>query len=350
MSPMVVDAVAASIAEWTGRGTVEICWHGGEPLATGLVYLGRLMDRFTGLDVAHGVQTNATLIDQKWADFLAERNVHVGVSIDGPPNDNRQRIDWAGKPAFAHITRGIRLLATRGIDVSVIAVVSDPTPQRARALYAFVVQLGAVWLGVNIEEREGVNRRRMAPTQAEVVEFWAALIEEWRANPVVRLREASRVLDYVEQVLNGATTDDPADSAIEVDPLPTVAWDGSVTLISPELAGFRSDHYGDFACGNVLHASLNQIIGRGMSARWISDYVRGVEQCRASCPYFAFCGGGPPANRYFEHGRLDTTRTDHCQNSKIALMEGVIHLAERLRETSTANKGEQNRISTVAPI
>jgi uncharacterized protein len=29
------------------------------------------------------------------------------------------------------------------------------------------------------------------------------------------------------------------------------------------------------------------------------------------------------ANRYFESGRLDTTETDYCRNSKIALIDGV---------------------------
>ncbi|NUP02312.1 MAG: radical SAM/SPASM domain-containing protein, partial [Nonomuraea sp.] len=33
---------------------------------------------------------------------------------------------------------------------------------------------------------------------------------------------------------------------------------------------------------------------------------------------------GHAANRYFEHGRFDTTVTEHCRNSKIRLMEGVL--------------------------
>ena len=44
----------------------------------------------------------------------------------------------------------------------------------------------------------------------------------------------------------------------------------------------------------------------------------------ASCPYFGFCGGAHAANRYFEHGRFDVTETDHCRNSKIRLLEGVL--------------------------
>jgi uncharacterized protein len=124
-----------------------------------------------------------------------------------------------------------------------------------------------------------------------------------------------------------------------VDPLPTIAWNGEVTLISPELAGFHSDRYGDFSCGNVLHTPLDQLIRTGMQAAWVREYQYGIAECRIKCPYFAFCGGGHPSNRYFEHGRMDGTETDYCRNGKIVLMEGVIHLprgtrplADRIRD------------------
>jgi uncharacterized protein len=114
-----------------------------------------------------------------------------------------------------------------------------------------------------------------------------------------------------------------------LDPLPTISWGGEVTLISPELAGFRSDRHGDFSCGNVLRTPLDHLIRTGMRATWVREYQRGIAECRISCPYFAFCGGGHPSNRYFERGRMDGTETDYCRNSKISTMEGGILLAAR---------------------
>lgn len=329
MLPVVAQAVAASIAPWTEQTVVEVCWHGGEPLAVGRAYLARLMDHFAGLHVVHGVQTNATLVDEAWADFLAERGIHVGVSIDGPPEDNQQRADWAGRSAFDRIVRGIRVLVGREMIVSVIAVVSDPTPERTRKLYAFVAELGATWLGVNIEEREGSNKRRIAPPESQVTDFWAALIEVWQANPTVQLREAEHALSYARHVFKGGPQRQIEHRSIPLDPLPTISWDGEVTLISPELAGFRSERHGDFSCGNVLRTPLDHLIRTGMRATWVHEYQRGIAECRISCPYFAFCGGGHPSNRYFERGRMDGTETDYCRNSKISLVEGGILFAAR---------------------
>lgn len=322
MNREVADAVAVSIEPWTENRTVEVCWHGGEPLTLGPARLGALMDAFAGMAVAHGIQTNATLITDEWCRFFREREVRVGVSIDGPAEDNQHRVDLAGKEVFARIVRGINTLTRQGHEVSIIAVVSDPTPARARRLYEFAAELGAAWLGVNIEEQEGVNTHGNQHHAADVEDFWAALAAAWTADPQVRLRELDRVLTYAHGLDRSDRT-----TAAQVDPLPTVAYDGSVTLISPELAGFSSPRLGEFACGNVLHTRLDELIEAGSRAAWVQEYLVGLRRCRNTCPYFDFCGGGQPANRFFEHERFDGTRTNYCVNSKITLVEGVLRHA-----------------------
>ena len=135
----------------------------------------------------------------------------------------------------------------------------------------------------------------------------------------MQLRDVDRVIAFAREVLSTDTATAPP-----IDPLPTVAWNGEVTLISPELSGFSSERLGDFACGNVLRTSLDQLVIDGMGADWVREHLRGIATCAASCSYFDFCGGGHPVNRYFEHGRLDGTETDYCRRSKQSLIEGVI--------------------------
>ncbi|GAA4843268.1 cyclophane-forming radical SAM peptide maturase AmcB [Saccharopolyspora rosea] len=326
MTPAVARAVAASVRRWLSSRAVEVIWHGGEPLAAGRDHLGLLFDQFADVEVSHSIQTNAVLIDEAWSAWLAERHVRVGVSIDGAECDNEARVDFAGRPAFRRIERGIRRLVADGHPVSVIAVVSDPTPERARRLYQAVAELGARWLGVNIEECEGVNDRSNEHDLGQVRAFWSALLEEWIADDRVGLRDIDRVLAYAGRVFNGHAA---GGRTPVIDPLPTVGWNGNVTLISPELAGFRSDRFGDFACGNVLAHDLDTLVERGSRCAWVAEYRRGLAQCHSTCPYFDFCGGGHPANRYFELGRFDVAETNYCRNGKIALVEGVLDAARR---------------------
>jgi uncharacterized protein len=316
----VAAAVARSVAGFARNGRFSVVWHGGEPLAAGRDHLAALLAPFDPA-VEHHVQTNATLIDDAWCRFFTEHEMRVSVSVDGPEPRNGERITRGGKPAYDRIMRGVDALHRHNIPFSALCVVGDPQPGVAAELYGYFSSLGCEVLGINIEEREGVNTRANRHDPADVTAFWAELVGAWRRDPRIHLREVEWSLRYAAAVLDG-TADDVLPRRL--DPIPTVAHDGSVVLLSPELAGFHDLRYGDFTSGNVLTSPLGEILAEAATTPWIAEFLRGVENCRATCPYFGFCGGAHAANRYFERGRFDVTETDHCRNSKIRLLEGVL--------------------------
>ncbi|MEV6842163.1 cyclophane-forming radical SAM peptide maturase AmcB [Actinoplanes sp. NPDC051411] len=316
----VAAAVAEAVQPWARGGRFSIVWHGGEPLAAGRDHLAALIEPF-GPGIEHHVQTNATLIDDAWCEFFTEHRVRVSVSVDGPRERNGDRVTRGGKPAYDRIRRGIEALHRHEIPFSALCVVGDPRPGLATELYSYFLDLGCEVLGVNVEELEGVNRRTNRHEAADVTAFWAELVSAWRSDPRIHLREVEWSLRFAASVLDGT-----ADEVLprRLDPIPTIAQDGSVVLLSPELAGFKDPRYGDFTSGNVLTTRLGEILAGAAETPWIAEFLRGVEACRSSCAYFGFCGGAHAANRYFEHGRFDVTETDHCRNSKIRLLEGVL--------------------------
>jgi uncharacterized protein len=325
----VAAAVAASVEGFAQAGRFSVVWHGGEPLAAGRDHLAALLAPFRAVE--HHVQTNATLIDDAWCEFFAEHGMRVSVSVDGPASHNAERVSRGGKPAYDRIVRGIDALRRHDIPFSALCVVGDPRPGVAEELYAYFLDLGCEVLGINVEELEGVNTRDNRHAAADVTAFWAELVGAWRRDPRIHLREVEWSLRYAAAVLDGT-----ADGLLprRLDPIPTVAHDGSVVLLSPELAGFHDPRYGDFTSGNVLTTPLADILAGAAGTPWIAEFLRGVEGCRTSCPYFGFCGGAHAANRYFEHGRFDMTETDHCRNSKIRLLEGVLDHARDHQPTA----------------
>jgi len=316
----VAAAVAESVSSFAAAGRFSVVWHGGEPLATGRDHLAALLAPFDPA-VEHHVQTNATLIDDAWCEFFVETGMRVSVSVDGPEDHNGDRVDRAGRPAYTRIMHGIESLRRHGLAFSALCVVSRPRPGLAGRLYEYFLDLGCDVLGVNIEEREGVNARANAFDAAAVRGFWSELVAAWRRDPRIHVREIEWTLRYAGAVLDGT-----ADEVLprRLDPIPTIAADGRVFLLSPELAGFTDARYGDFSSGSVCTEPLADILARAAGVGWIPEFLDGVEGCRRSCPYFGFCGGAHAANRYFEHGRFDVTETDHCRNSKIRLLEGVL--------------------------
>jgi uncharacterized protein len=340
----VARAVAATVNEWAaaqhsgggdepGTGRFSVVWHGGEPLAAGREHLAALMAPFSGVE--HHIQTNATLIDDAWCDFFLERDVHIGLSIDGPRPATAGRVLRGGREAYDRILAGVAALRRRGIEFAILAVVSQPRPGVAAPLYEFLADLGPSVIGVNLEEQEGLNRRPNVHDADQVRAFWAELTAAWRRDPRVELREIEWALRFAGAALAGE-----ADQLLprQHDPIPTIAHDGGVVLLSPELSGFASDRYGDFTSGSVRDTPLHEIVAAAATrpSGWVAEYLTGVEACRASCPYFGFCGGAHAANRYFEHGRFDTTRTRHCHNSRISLLEGVLDHAASTSATGRA--------------
>ena len=322
MPVAVAQAVAESVNEWAaGAPRFSVVWHGGESLAAGRAHLGALMAPFRGVE--HHVQTNATLIDDAWCEFFVAHQIRIGLSIDGPRGLTGHRVLRGGDEAYDRIRRGIDTLRRHGLPFAVLCVVSDPRPGLAEELYGFFLELGATVLGLNVEEQEGVNLRSNAYPEAAVRAFWAELTAAWRRDPRIEVREVEWALRYAGAALAGS-----ADELLprRHDPIPTIGHDGRVVLLSPELAGFSSPHYGDFASGSVLRTPLAEIVATAAARPdgWIAEFLNGVEACRTGCAYFGFCGGAHAANRFFEQGRFDGTQTRHCRNSKISLLEGVL--------------------------
>ena len=78
-----------------------------------------------GRRVTNALQTNGVLLDDRWAEFLAEHRFLVGVSIDGPPElHDRNRRDPAGQPTLDRVLRGVASLQRARVEFNTLTVVS----------------------------------------------------------------------------------------------------------------------------------------------------------------------------------------------------------------------------------
>ncbi|MCI0689398.1 MAG: radical SAM protein, partial [Sporichthyaceae bacterium] len=75
MPPVVAASVAAAVTGRPVSEAVTVVWHGGEPLAMPIAGFEELLAPFESGRVAgavrHSVQSNATLITDRWCDLLA---------------------------------------------------------------------------------------------------------------------------------------------------------------------------------------------------------------------------------------------------------------------------------------
>ncbi|MOA31984.1 Anaerobic sulfatase-maturating enzyme [compost metagenome] len=88
--------------------------------------------------ISNALQTNGTLIHEKWAKFFKRYNFLVGISVDGPePIHDAHRITGSGKGSYDLVMRGIRHLQNEGVDYSILTVIHEDNVMKPDELMTF---------------------------------------------------------------------------------------------------------------------------------------------------------------------------------------------------------------------
>ena len=106
----------AEHAEGHALESVEIIFHGGEPMLAGAQWLAELAGALSGRvpgQVNLALQTNGTLLDRPMLETLKRLHVQVGVSLDGDAEaTGRYRRYANGRNSFAVVADGLDLLGS----------------------------------------------------------------------------------------------------------------------------------------------------------------------------------------------------------------------------------------------
>ena len=114
-----VQSIEMLLSESPDQKRYNVVFFGGEPLSN-LPLIKEIIayceQRFGALGrrVDFSLTTNATLLDEKTVDYLAEHNVGVAVSIDGPKAyHDRNRITVGGKGTYDTVEKKVGLLLAK---------------------------------------------------------------------------------------------------------------------------------------------------------------------------------------------------------------------------------------------
>jgi uncharacterized protein len=305
------------------REPFTLLWHAGEPLVVPRAFYETaitLLERYNRPPVAvhHAVQTNATLIDDDWCRFFAEHDVHPGVSVDGPAFlHDRHRRTRSGKGTFDRVLHGMRLLREHGIFFYVISVLTAESLLYPDELFDFYQQQQIPMVAFNAEEVEGPHTTTSllgVEMRERFRRFFSRFMDlALAADPPLIVREFDTSAFAIQgpRYGRGSRTQENKPWAIV-----NVDCEGNFGTYSPELLGISSPRHGSFTLGHVARDPLPAVLAGERFQALESEIGLGVERCRQTCPYFAFCGGGAPANKFFENGSFASTETVACRLSK----------------------------------
>ncbi|WP_026507115.1 anaerobic sulfatase maturase [Butyrivibrio sp. MC2013] len=124
------------------EGAYSIAFQGGEPTLSGIGFFEeviRLIKQYNKNNCAIHIamQTNGSLIDDKWCRFIKDNNILMGLSVDGTRdiNDRYRHISSSNQSAYDRVLAASSLFDKYGVDYNILTVVHRYTALNIREIY-----------------------------------------------------------------------------------------------------------------------------------------------------------------------------------------------------------------------
>lgn len=252
----------------------SVAFQGGEPL---LAFDSGIFQLAESYPFEKSLQTNATLVTDGIAGFLAQGGWLVGASIDGPRHLNRLRGD-----SFDKTVQGIRRLEAAGVDYNLMTVVSKANVANPRDVY--------VYLRDNFSTRYHQYIECTGPRDEITGEEWGAFLigvfDEWIRHDAHSV--SIRLFDsIVSQMLRGFPTQCSfGDSCRQY---LVIEHDGSV---------YPCDFHvrPDLFMGNVRENTFAELLSSPIYERFARSKTAWLPDSCRTCEFFGFCHGDCPRN------------------------------------------------------
>lgn len=311
------DYIAAQPADTE----IHFSWQGGEPTLLGLETFRRIVSwqRHYAPDrvIRNALQTNGTLLDDAWGEFLAAENFLVGLSLDGPREmHDAFRLDAGDRPTWDRVMAGLKILRRHRVEFHTLTVVHRRNVRQPREVYDFLVHSGARRLQFIplVERRADADEtarglRHGEPTclpehlvPAPEAEFFASA----QSLPPGRFGQFLRtVFDHWVRRDVGRVFVQSFESAL-------AAWAGAgptqcahtrrcgrAFALEHDGEVYGCDHYvyPGFSLGNLHRAPLAKIVEGAAAARFAAAKEDLPARCLA-CPVRFACNGDCPKHRF----------------------------------------------------
>jgi uncharacterized protein len=281
------------------KGSVSFAWQGGEPLLAGL-------DFFEGVValqakhapphtvISNALQTNGTLINDRWAAFFKRYHFLIGVSVDGPQDiHDRRRVDSQGQGSFERVMKGISHLRRYNVEFNMLTVIHRDNVGKAKELFRFYEQEKIDFVQF-IPCMQFHSKRIDQPgvfeiTPEEYGNFLCEAFDCWynNGNPTISERFFDNMLSVyahreAELCIHRKTC--------------------SKTLILEQNGdAYPCDFYihSDWKIGNVGTDSLSEILNHPLYDDFSKLKPRLPKACK-TCSWLHLCFGGCPRNRSWD--------------------------------------------------
>ena len=336
MGQALLERLIREVIEASPGPVASFVWHGGEPTLAGLGFYQRAVELQRkylpeGWQAWNNLQTNGLLLNKKWCRFLKENHFDVGISLDGSEAvHDLNRRDLGGRPTYERVRQAVRLLQEAGIQPDLLCTVNAATLGDPEGVYQALAGLHCGWVQfIPIVVRVpggGVSPESVTPEGYG--EFLCRVFDLWVHNSLGEMD--IQLFAEMARILAGGQA--------------SVCWMapecGRAVVVEEDGSVYACDHFVDPAhrLGNLASAQLGGLLDSPAQSAFGRGKREGLtDQCK-SCPWYKFCGGGCPKDRF---GVSETGEPGHyclCGGLK-TLFAHAVPVLERAMEMSRQGLG-----------
>jgi uncharacterized protein len=296
---------------------INFAWQGGEPTLLGVDFFRKavvLQQQFAaGKIISNAIQTNGTLLDDEWCEFLAQNKFLVGLSIDGPRElHDRYRVDKRQQPTFDKVLRGLELLKKHGVEFNTLTVVNSANSQSPLEVYRFLKSIGSQFL----QFIPLVERTAPAEMKTEGYDFAVPPLpgRKTDGSPVTpESVEAEQYGIFLCAIFDEWVRHDVGTTFVQLFDTALGNWMGlgSALCVFAEKCGaaLAIEHNGDlYSCdhyvypryklGNVMNQSLGAMVRAPQQIRFGNDKLDSLPKYCRKCEVRFACNGECPKHRF----------------------------------------------------
>ena len=302
MSDALLEESTRQYIDAQGVPEITFVWQGGEPTLMGLEFFRRAVElqklyAKPGMRVLNALQTNATLLNDEWCEFLHTNDFLLGVSLDGPRElHDAYRMDKGGAPTFNLVMRGIELLKRHRVEFNILTTVHAENASHPLDVYRFLRdKVGTLFIQfIPIVERDNVTGFQegntitlRSVTGKQYGEFLIAIFDEW-----VR-RDVGRVFVQIFDAALGVWMGQRSGLCI----FSKTCGDALALEHNGDL--FSCDHFVEprYKLGNLQKESLIALVDSGKQRRFGSNKRDKLPRHCRECAVRFICNGGCPKDR-----------------------------------------------------
>lgn len=295
------------------RESVEVIWHGGEPLLPGPEYWRQAVGLFeracagTRGRVRHAIQTNLTLLDEGFLPSLRALGItSLGTSYDPVPHIRGPGAAVDSEWYDRRFLEAIALLERNGLRWGMIYVVTRESLRDPMGIFRFLTNLspeGAITFNPVLIYDE--QRRHLAVTAEEHADFLGAIFPTWWASRT-RFEGVEPFRSLTQTVVHGVPRLGCADSGDCTYGHVNVAPDGRTSQCG------RSSDWGLLDYGSIADRTLAEILHDAQRDELAARTRLLPETECAGCRLWEICHGGCPLDAWSRH-RSFAHKSEWCE-------------------------------------